>query len=478
MAADLSARFHSQIIEYAPVWVNTLDTEGRVTLWNRAAERISGYSREEVVGHAGIWEWLFPDPEYRVAVDAEAQAIIHEGREVAGLEATIRTRSGDERTLSWYAQRFFDADGALLGASVMAEDVTERKQLEIQAQHQYRLQAMVSAISAQFADLSADAVDAAVAQALQRLGEFFRMGRAYVIRFRPDHETMDLVSEWCAPGIAPFLDEMQGVSIEAHGWVTRQIRQGHIVHVPDVDALPEAAVVEQAEFRRQDIESLLLIPLISDQKAFGILGLDSVARLHEWSPEQIAVLQVVADIIAGTFARKKVEAELARQARVDGLTGLANRREFDAVLERECGSRREVNLALLMIDIDQFKPYNDRFGHQRGDDCLRQVAQVLRAAANRPTDLVARYGGEEFACILPDTTLEGARAVAERVRRKVESLQLGHPDNVTDAVTVSVGVSAVDGGRSVAPEDLLGEADRQLYRAKREGRNRVCAAGL
>ena len=478
MAADPSGCFHSQIIEYAPVWVNTLDPEGRVTLWNRAAERISGYSREEVVGHASIWEWLFPDPDYRAAVFAEGKAIIHEGREIAGLESTIRTRSGEQRTLSWYAQRFFDTEGTLLGASVMGEDITERKQLELRAQHQYRLQEVVSAISAQFADLSADAVDAAVVQALQRLGEFFRMGRAYVICFRPDHETMDLVSEWCAPGIAPFLDEMQGIPMEAHGWVTRQIRQGHPVHVPDVGALPEAAVVEQAEFRRQDIESLLLIPLISDQKAFGLLGLDSVARHYEWSPEQIGALQVVADIIAGTFARKEVEAELARQARVDGLTGLANRREFDAVLERECGSRREVNLALLMIDIDHFKPYNDRFGHQRGDDCLRQVAEVLRAAAHRPTDLVARYGGEEFACILPDTTLEGARAVAERVRRKVESLQLGHPDNVKDAVTVSIGVSAVDGGRSVAPEDLLGEADRQLYRAKREGRNRVCAAGL
>lgn len=206
------------------------------------------------------------------------------------------------------------------------------------------------------------------------------------------------------------------------GWVTHQIRKRRTVHVPDVNSVPEVAAVEQAEFRRQGIESLLLIPLISDQNAFGFLGFDSVAQRREWSLEQIAALQVVADIISGTFARKQAELELARQARVDGLTGLANRRELDAVLERECRSRREVRLALLMIDIDHFKPYNDRFGHQRGDECLRRVAEVLRSAAHRPTDLVARYGGEEFVCILPDTSLDGAAALAERVRAEVEAL--------------------------------------------------------
>lgn len=478
MVDDSSARFHSLIIEHAPVWVNTLDTEGRVTLWNRAAERISGYRREEVVGHAAVWEWLYPDREYRATLLAEAEVVIREGREMAGLESTILTRSGEERTLSWHAQRFFDDDGALLGASAIAEDITERKQLEERAQRQHRLQAIVSAISAQFADISADAVDDAVTGVLQRLNEFFRMGRAYVIRFRPGGQTMDLVHEWCAPGIRPFLDEMQGIPLEAHAWVTGQIRRGRTVHVPDVDDLPEAAAFEQAEFRRQSIESLLLIPLISDQNAFGMLGFDSVNQRFHWNREEITTLQVVADIIAGTFARKQVEAELARQARVDGLTGLANRRQFDAVLERECRSRRAVNLALLMIDIDHFKPYNDRFGHQRGDDCLRRVAAVLQEAAHRPTDLVARYGGEEFACILPDTTLEGARAVAERVRREVEALQLDHPDNATGGVTVSLGVGVVTERRSLEPEALLGEADRLLYCAKREGRNRVCVAGL
>ncbi|WP_038054099.1 diguanylate cyclase [Thioalkalivibrio sp. ALJ1] len=467
--------FHSLIIEHAPVWVNTLDTEGRITLWNRTAERISGYSREEVVGHKGVWDWLYPDADYRAALMVEVQAIIQEGRSVAGLESVIRTRSGEKRTLSWHSQQFFDIDGALLGASAIGEDITQRKQLEVRAEQQYQLQALVSAISAQFADLEANEVDSAVADALHRLGEFFRVGRAYVVRFRPDLQAMDLVNEWCAPGVTPFLDDMQDIPMEAHGWVTRQIRKRRTVHVPDVNSLPEVAAVEQAEFRRQGIESLLLIPLISDQNAFGFLGFDSVAQRREWSPEQIAALQVVADIIAGTFARKQAELELARQARVDGLTGLANRRELDAVLERECRSRREVRLALLMIDIDHFKPYNDRFGHQRGDECLRRVAEVLRSAAHRPTDLVARYGGEEFVCILPDTSLDGAVAVAEGVRAEVEALKLAHPDNEFYTVTVSLGVCAIAGMGEVEPLEILERADQLLYRAKREGRNRVCA---
>jgi two-component system, chemotaxis family, response regulator WspR len=167
-------------------------------------------------------------------------------------------------------------------------------------------------------------------------------------------------------------------------------------------------------------------------------------------------------------------AELSRLSTTDGLTSLANRRRFDDVLESECRRARRdgIPLALIMTDVDFFKKYNDAYGHQGGDDCLRRVANVLAQGARRPGDLAARYGGEEFALVLPNTSLEGALIVAEGVRRGVAALNLLHSgSNVAPHVTLSLGV-AVSQSAEDSPDALIERADAALYEAKRGGRNR------
>jgi diguanylate cyclase (GGDEF)-like protein len=132
---------------------------------------------------------------------------------------------------------------------------------------------------------------------------------------------------------------------------------------------------------------------------------------------------------------------------------------------------------VLMVDVDHFKKYNDRYGHPAGDECLRQVAQVLMDKLRRPVDLVARYGGEEFIAVLPQSDEAYAMAVAERVRQAVEALQLRHEGSSSALVlTVSVGVASGTALFGQAPESLVARADQALYLAKREGRNRVSLA--
>jgi diguanylate cyclase (GGDEF)-like protein len=181
-----------------------------------------------------------------------------------------------------------------------------------------------------------------------------------------------------------------------------------------------------------------------------------------------------------THLTLKAQADVLRQwAYIDGLTGVHNRRYFDERLASEWGraERSSSALGVVLIDVDHFKRYNDCYGHQAGDDCLRQVAATLRATLKRPGDIVARYGGEEFACLLPETELSGALALAQDMGDQVRRLAIAHAASaVGPVVTVSLGASSQMPGTAGTAQTLVLQADAQLYAAKAQGRDRACAA--
>jgi diguanylate cyclase (GGDEF)-like protein len=186
-------------------------------------------------------------------------------------------------------------------------------------------------------------------------------------------------------------------------------------------------------------------------------------------------------LVALAFARPILQTlgdfrRVASQAATDGLTGIANRRSFDdeLALEWRRADRIGDSLALVLVDLDNFKSVNDRFGHQTGDTVLRRVAAILDSGA-RQVDLAARYGGEEFALLAPETTLSGAMKFAERLRTELEAATIELPDGAQLQVTASFGVAVKD--ELTAPEQLVAAADEALYEAKRGGKNRVEAAG-
>ncbi|MBI5826487.1 MAG: PleD family two-component system response regulator [Deltaproteobacteria bacterium] len=171
---------------------------------------------------------------------------------------------------------------------------------------------------------------------------------------------------------------------------------------------------------------------------------------------------------------------LQRLSVIDGLTGIANRRHFDEILRQEWkrGHREAWNLAVVMIDIDFFKKYNDNYGHQGGDDCLKKVASTLSNTLHRPGDFIARYGGEEFVVLLPNTDAEGAAIIAEHMRSNIEAQDISHAlSGVAKHVTISLGVASVAPDDGTAPEDLIARADEALYKAKAAGRNRYVIHG-
>lgn len=188
------------------------------------------------------------------------------------------------------------------------------------------------------------------------------------------------------------------------------------------------------------------------------------------------------ELLELTHQLEAANEQLRQLSSLDELTGVANRRQFEMTIRQEFrrAMRNKSSLSVIMIDIDNFKAYNDIYGHQAGDDCLRQVAKALSSVLKRPNDLLARYGGEEFVVILPETGSKGGRSLAESLRRAVEILKIPHRYASQSGlqVTISLGVSTLVPQRDEDPTKLIAAADQALYQSKRAGRNRVTGAGI
>jgi diguanylate cyclase (GGDEF)-like protein len=232
--------------------------------------------------------------------------------------------------------------------------------------------------------------------------------------------------------------------------------------------------------RAMTVVRLWLVVAATAALADSVLTLMSGSRYSfGWYLARIDSLIVSVTVLVVYLAEVHIlYRKMADLAALDGLTGMLNRRSFDDRIDaiHRNAVRNAEPYAVIMIDIDYFKGYNDTYGHLAGDDCLRAVARAIAGSSTRAIDVVARYGGEEFIVALPDTTADGARIVAERVRRSVLDLQLEHRASTAAAVvTISVGVGDLhpDDG---TPEQVIARADGALYEAKEDGRNRVTLA--
>ena len=254
--------------------------------------------------------------------------------------------------------------------------------------------------------------------------------------------------------------------------------------MPDIDGFEVARQIRQLEAPTDWTPIIFLSSLNKDRDIeMGIAAGGDDYLLKPISEIVLAakiramqrIIQMRQSLLVLTRKLDAANQELRRLSSLDGLTGIANRRHFDDILLREWrrAMRNGEEIAVLMCDIDFFKPFNDRFGHQSGDECLRQIAHTLSCAMDRGGDLLARYGGEEFVAILPGTTLNGATFVAEQMRIAVEQLALPHPESPYGRVTASFGVASAVAMPETEPHHIVGAADMALYKAKHAGRNRV-----
>ena len=344
-----------------------------------------------------------------------------------------------------------------------------------------RLLEMVSEVSK--AALEAGELDLLLSRIVEYVHAHFPLSTAAILLV--DEERGEFEQTAQAGGVSVTVPLRKRWTL-AQGVVGRAIRTGQPQLVMDVRQDPDYVEVDP------HVTSEYALPIRSGGRVLGVLNLEG-ATPDAFSRDNQTVFRTFADQLAGAIhlasmnqalemanARlRRANRRLSRLSSRDGLTGIANRRRLDRALRLEWrrAGRTETPLSLLMADIDFFKNYNDLHGHQEGDACLRGVAGALAGCLQRAGELVARYGGEEFAILLPATDAAHARVVGERLRACVEALRIEHGgSSVAPWVTLSVGAATAHPRAGLRPRTLLERADRALYQAKREGRNRVCAS--
>ncbi|MCC5855952.1 MAG: diguanylate cyclase [Idiomarina sp.] len=428
--------------------------------------------------HSPIQEALSARP-------AERRDLTVKGRALSMKSKRVPLPSGELRFLM-----LLERDHRLFTQSADSSDLLSS---EISLKDLIGFDKLMSQLSTDLINAQGGDCEPHIQRALEALGEFCHADRTYIFEFDEGITKQTNTFEWVREGITSHIDELQNIPRNALPWFFKVIETEGLFVVHDVDTIPEEGNNEQAEFNSEDIRSVICVGMYAQNRLIGFVGCDMVARKRHWTEADIRRLKLVGEMIANALQSERylrslraaheelltANESLQELAHRDGLTGIANRRHFDEQLSHEVHRclRHGAPLTVVLVDIDFFKPFNDHYGHIAGDHALRAVARVLSEHFRRSGELVSRFGGEEFAILLPEVEAQEASERLQDVLFGIEQMNIPHATSeCSDVLTVSAGISALSISPRVEPEELLTVADKALYSAKAQGRNRVVVA--
>ena len=354
---------------------------------------------------------------------------------------------------------------------VQLEDITARLHAERLLKRRLEFERSIVAISAALMRADAKAMDACIEWCLGQVGQFFGVDRAYMFRISDDRSCMSNSHEWVAAGISREAANLQEVPVETFPWLMRRLLEGRSIYVPRVDQLPLEAIAERTEFEREGIRSIVIAPMTTASGLWGFVGFDAVRGSIDWTEDFELGLRLMAKMIVSSLQAVELAAKLTSMAFHDPLTGLANRQLLDDRLSGASARvrRGKQNLSLLMLDLDDFKAVNDSFGHEVGDELLKQAAGRLLGLV-RDADTVARLGGDEFVIVLEGASSEQAQVIVERTKEAFAQVfeLAGHRLQIRPSIGLACSQPPHD-----QIETLLRQADMAMYRAKGVGKRRL-----
>lgn len=492
-ALRLSELRLAEILDIADDAIISVDEQMRVQLFNQGAEKIFGYSTEEILQQP--IDLLLPSG----FTKAHRQHIfsLEQISELPGKAQTTRR----EIWLRRKDRTEFPAEASisklLLGEetiwTIILRDITTRIKTEEKLRQQMSRERLLASISLRIRQ-SLD-IKRILNTTVAEVRQFLSCDRVIIYRF--DRNWSGVVAvESVGPGWIPILGTTITDPCFGESYVGLY-QKGRIRSIEDIynANLDRCHINLMTQFQ---IRANLVVPILTENLAatesgisanlelpdsalWGLLGAYQCSRTRKWQDWEISLLKQLATQLGialqqAELYQKLVEAnqQLTQLASLDGLTQVANRRRFDEYFNSEWrrSIREQKYLSLILCDVDFFKAYNDTYGHLAGDICLQQVANAIQEAIGQPADLVARYGGEEFVVILPNTTPNGAIYVAQQIRSKVWDLKIHHPKSgVSQYITLSLGVATTIPNYKSSPAELIAAADRSLYQAKAKGRN-------
>jgi diguanylate cyclase (GGDEF)-like protein/PAS domain S-box-containing protein len=436
---DSQQRFQA-IFNQMYQFIGLLAPDGTLLEANETALAFGGFKREDVVGRP-FWEagWWQVSPEIQAQL-RQAIAAASQG-EFVRYEVVVQGANQQVITIDFSLRPVLDDQGQVVLLIPEGRDLTQRKQIEEELQ---RTQIF-----------------------LEQTNTVARVGGWEI-------DLQQNMIHW-----TPLMREIYEVGADFEPTLTAALN----FYPEGIDCQRMTAALEQALHSGQPWdEKLQIVTAKGNRRWVRSLGHAELVdgrcvRLYGACQDVDAQMQTETRLQDLTQQLQQANQELNRLATTDALTHLANRRHFDQVLAQEWhwAQHDQTSLALIICDVDYFKPYNDHYGHPAGDRCLQQVAQLLKAHIQRPRDMLARYGGEEFVVLLPQTSMEGAIAVAARIKDHFSQARLPHGFSaVADHVTMSFGIACGVPLAQVPSSELLTAADAALYQAKLAGRNQYC----
>ncbi|MEA5445296.1 EAL domain-containing protein [Gammaproteobacteria bacterium AB-CW1] len=441
------------------------DRSGRILEANQAACRHTGYSRSELLGMSVSDLNPYRDP-------AEIDNLLAEMVASPGAQKVFRSwhrhKSGERLAVEVNLVRLNHDGHVLFLASV--RDAREWARLEGELEHKIAFNDLLLDFSTRLISVTPDRIDSVIQDVLADIGAFFNAGRSYLFSIDLDAGTFSNTHEWSAPSVPPEIGRLQNLPFEAFPWLMGNILKGNIAHLPDVDMMDDQYRVEREEYKLQSIRSLIIVPLMKDGRPRGLFGLDAVWEKRFWPEDIRNNLRLLGQLIASAIDAVQFGGELEYLAYHDPLTELPNRKLLYDRIDHAIAESTRTNsmLAVMLLDLDDFKLINDSFSHNVGDQFLRHTAQRLESVC-RAGDTLSRLGGDEFVLLMEVEEAADAARVAERALDLLTSPIDIEGEKLIVHSSIGIAIYPDNGGDS---DTLIRNADLAMYEAKASGKNR------
>lgn len=335
---------------------------------------------------------------------------------------------------------------------------------------QIKFQKILSEMLFELIDLNQKNFNSKINMLLKKIGIHYGVDRVYLFTINQSQKTMTYSHEWCDTGIKPEIETIKNVPLNEFPWIINQLYRNKLLIIEDVTTMPIEAILEQQKLYNQGVKSLVIIPIIGESGMIAFVGIDSVIETREWSNELIESLNAVAAVLYKSMVQIDVDKEIEFKAYHDSLTNLANRYLFIERADEAIQSAKQSGyyVAILFIDVDNFKEINDTLGHTGADHVLQEVATRLSKAI-RKSDTIARYGGDEFLIMLNHiTNYNVVKTIAKKIIEVFAKPFIVNGQELIVTVSLGIAVYPMDG------EDvktLIEHADFAMYEAKTKGKN-------